>query len=165
MTSHNNVNRQGAGGFARWLRAGGSKPNGFGSGPRFASAPVWTGPPFERDDTRVGKTSLLQLQEVSSWTLQIRDDRVPACLLVQVKPNCQSAEYRLTPFSCAVCSSPAIALPSKIEDHSPVKCRRCNAIIGTWGELKERALRSASGVTADGPLSSDPLPSPRRLTR
>ena len=68
-------------------------------------------------------------------------------------------EYPLSPFFCANCASPAITLPSKIEDHSPIRCRRCDAILGTWGELKERAVRSASGASTQQHVSCDPLPS------
>ena len=67
-------------------------------------------------------------------------------------------EYALSHFLCAACASPAISLPNKIEDDSPIRCRRCDAILGTWGELKERAMRTASAGRAEKRVSCDPLP-------
>jgi hypothetical protein len=64
-------------------------------------------------------------------------------------------------FLCPNCASPAITVPSTIEDDSPVHCRRCGIERGTWGELKRQAERMAF---APGPGmrlgSSDPLRSP-----
>ncbi|SDR54717.1 hypothetical protein SAMN05519103_04961 [Rhizobiales bacterium GAS113] len=63
----------------------------------------------------------------------------------------------MTRFLCPSCASPAIAAPSKIEDRSPIRCKRCGAALGTWGELKERALRVALAGGQGLGVSSDPL--------
>jgi len=63
-------------------------------------------------------------------------------------------------FLCPNCASPAIAVPATIEDHSPIRCKRCGVARGTWGELKEKAGRVALAAGREGRLSSDPLPFP-----
>lgn len=58
-------------------------------------------------------------------------------------------------FHCSSCASPAIAVPSPIENHSLIRCRRCGMSLGTWGELKERAQRGA--MSRGHRVSCDPL--------
>ena len=109
-------------------------------------------------DLRTAKVKEEQGRDKAPGSTEIEDRRPCFCSYGPIA----KVEYPLSPFFCAICASPAITLPSKIEDHSPIRCRGCNAILGTWGELKERALRSASGPRAQKHVSCDPLPSRER---
>jgi hypothetical protein len=62
----------------------------------------------------------------------------------------------MSDFLCLRCASPAIVVPPTIEDGSKIRCGRCGAQLGTWGELKERARRAA--LPQKGYVSCDPLP-------
>jgi hypothetical protein len=70
--------------------------------------------------------------------------------------RCHAGGVRLSQFRCRKCASPAIAAPVTLEDLSPISCRRCGAALGTWRELKERALRGAG--SSGWRVSCDPLP-------
>jgi hypothetical protein len=57
-------------------------------------------------------------------------------------------------FFCVRCASPAISVPSTIDDFAAICCDRCGDPLGTWGELKDRVRRIARSAQE---RSCDPL--------
>ena len=46
-------------------------------------------------------------------------------------------------FSCPACGSPAVVYPDELTDDALVKCRRCEAVLCTLGELRSYTLEGA----------------------
>jgi predicted nucleic acid-binding Zn ribbon protein len=46
-------------------------------------------------------------------------------------------------FSCPACGSPAVVYPDELTDDALVKCRRCEAVLCTLGELRSSTLEGA----------------------
>ncbi len=44
-------------------------------------------------------------------------------------------------FACEACGSPAVQLPDVFHESAEILCRRCRAVITTWGAFKERTKR------------------------
>ncbi|MBV8768029.1 MAG: hypothetical protein JO094_03945 [Hyphomicrobiales bacterium] len=74
-------------------------------------------------------TSHLNVNSIP-WWLKWKNIETGLCLIDEDSVQVVTREYVLRPFFFAV-PQPAIALPSKIEDHNPIRCRRCDTNIGT----------------------------------
>jgi hypothetical protein len=39
-------------------------------------------------------------------------------------------------FACWACGSPSVVYPDRLIDDAPVKCRRCETVLGTLAEFR-----------------------------
>ncbi|KAA2236909.1 hypothetical protein [Salinarimonas soli] len=65
-------------------------------------------------------------------------------------------------FACTLCDASAVKPPFSLDDSAPVRCFRCDCVVGTWGDLKDRAnrliaLEQAGSVGRRSIRSADPL--------
>lgn len=65
-------------------------------------------------------------------------------------------------YACTACGSPAVVLPSRLDQDAFVHCRDCSQPVATWGDFKHRTTQAILADTrtlgeAVNALSYDPL--------